>query len=83
MLKIFLDSGIEVDTRDEFGRTPLLMATHSSETQIDATKYCWPKEQMPLRDVAPMILPKGTWGNMLERMPWSLWRESGDVISSI
>ena len=33
-LKIFIESGMEVDLRDEFGRTPLLAAGHSYKSEI-------------------------------------------------
>jgi hypothetical protein len=37
VLKIFLESGIEVDLRDEFGRTPFLAAANGHE--LEAMKY--------------------------------------------
>ncbi|OAL47115.1 ankyrin [Pyrenochaeta sp. DS3sAY3a] len=33
-VKIMIESGVEVDARDEFGRTPLVAAASSSETEV-------------------------------------------------
>lgn len=78
ILKIFLDSGVDVDVKDEFGRTPLLAAAHGDKV-AETVKFLLERGADPTVRISGNELAKEYIGEFAEADALEFVAKEGDV----